>query len=194
MCASVPPFFIHADKRSFSLLVSRDESRNEAPSIMQLIFRNFSKKEEKEHRGECLSHLLKLTPDVAEKREARQKRATRAKKVRDREKKRRWEKRKIISYIRRPRCNGGYFALQNTRSTPVPTSPPALSPLVIPAISPENNIYLLPARGKRTKMGNELRKEKERQSSLWYIRVVSFRRKRNFQSVLMLETETISLA
>lgn len=31
------------------------------------------------------------------------------------------EKRKIISYIRRPRCNGGYFALQNTRATPSPT-------------------------------------------------------------------------
>lgn len=31
------------DKRSFSLLVSRNESRNEAPTIVQLIFRNFSK-------------------------------------------------------------------------------------------------------------------------------------------------------
>lgn len=87
-------------------------------------------------------------------------------------KERRWEKRKIISYIRRPRCNGGYFALQNTRSTPVPTSPPALSPLVIPATPPENNIYLLPARGKRTRAGNELRKERQRQSSLIYPRCV----------------------
>lgn len=36
------------------------------------------------------------------------------------------EKRKIISYIRRPRCNGGYFALQNTRAT---TPSPTLSSL-----------------------------------------------------------------
>lgn len=50
-------FSIHADKRSFSLLVSRDESRNEAPSIVQLIFRNFSKKKRKKHQGENLSYV-----------------------------------------------------------------------------------------------------------------------------------------
>lgn len=44
------------------------------------------------------------------------------------------EKRKVISYIRRPRCNGGYFALQNTRSTPSPSPrTPSTCPLLIPA-------------------------------------------------------------
>lgn len=83
LCAPLfPSFYIHADKRSFSLLVSRDESRNEAPSIVQLIFRNFSKKERKRNvKAKPLPrHLLKLTPNVAGKREASQKRATRAKK------------------------------------------------------------------------------------------------------------------
>lgn len=130
----------HADKRFFSLLVSRDKSRNEAPSIVQLIFHNFSKKKRKKQRGETSPTSPLKTTHPQRRRKARgapekgDESEKKWDKVRDREKREKVrEKKNNLLYTTPTRCNGGYFALQNTRSTPVPTSPPTLSPLVIPA-------------------------------------------------------------
>ena len=113
--------------------------------------------------------------------------------MRDREKKKKVrEKKNNLLYIRRLQCNGGYFALQNTRSTPVPTSPLALASLVIPAMPSENNIYLSPAGGRKKDKSRERIEEREIETVVANIRVVSSRRKRNFQRILTFEIEIIS--
>jgi len=91
LCApsSLRPLF---DKRAFSLLVSRNESRNEAPSIVQLIFRNFSKKE---CRRDLALSPLKTHPQVGRKARDAGKRTRERKKIRERQSNRRKKKERI---------------------------------------------------------------------------------------------------